>query len=293
METITIQDGRKVQIGLIRTTPGRMLESHGFHGSATPPPPSCINSNGTVWDMDGNDRIGDCVTVYLANWIEMVTGAKLPWPCVKKWVYDHGYQNGANIQEAIIVMGRDPIIDEAGVQYTVGDPLGVNYENDNDVMLAIYTYKGLDLGIDASVLQSVVGSANGWVLHGLTRPHQNINHSVGDLDYGDYKTLANYMNTTYNVSMPNAMGDSTPCATLGTWGTIGIIELASQKLAVGEAWAIQGVKINPAPNPNPTPTPTPVPPAPSPWHCPWSAGEVEGFMHAVVRGAARAFRSLD
>lgn len=291
METIRLIDGRVVSIGLRRTTPGKMLSAHGMHVSAAPPE-SCINSNGYQWQMDYNDQEGDCVSAYLANWISMVTGAKISAATMQRWVLAHGYQNGANILEAIQVLGRDPMSDDAGNQYTVGGPLGVDYGDDAAVQAAIYQYKGLDLGIDASVLQAVVGSSNGWVLHGLKRQYSNINHSVGNVDYGDYKTLAGYFNAKYNVSMPNVLGDSTPCATLGTWGTLGIVELASQKLAVGESWAIQGVNLNPAPTPGPTPDPTPTP-NPTPGPCPWRQQDVEAFAHSITRGVARALRSIN
>jgi hypothetical protein len=133
------------------------------------------------------------------------------------------------------------------------------------VRSAIYTYKGLDLGVDAGPLQQVVGDKNGWVLSGLRRNYQNINHSVGYLDYGPAGYLADYLAKTYQA--PVALGDlspEAPAAILGTWGTLGIVELDSGTRITGEAWAVTPPAPGPEPVPTPVPTPTPSPFCPCP-----------------------------
>ena len=258
MIEVTLKTGRVVQKGLNAHTPGymsRLMGCRSLHERIGDPPPFCFNSGDFIEDMDDNDKAGDCVTATIANILSMVWGIHVPAAVAYAWARSHGWLNGADILTALQAAMRDPFVVN-GQAYTLGPSVTVSWTDTKATYNAISTYKCLDLGVDASLLQQHVGDTDGWVLPVVITPLVNIDHSVFSPDYGTLDQLARYLNKQRGVTItlgsldPNMMG-----YTLYTWQTLGIVPLPTWVAQTGEAHAIESF---------PAPTPAPMPPTPTP-----------------------------
>ena len=295
-ETITLNTGRIVGIGMIPTPRNLLASARPMRASMEAAPVQCCNSNGCKWHWDGNNYTGTCVTAFLANWLSAVSPCDISDANALAWARRNGGMNGMNIPDALSILQRDPMTDAANVKHTIGPHVSVNWEDAAAVYEAVATYRGLDLGVDHRMLQSAATDQSGWVLSGVTRQYTNYDHSVGILDYGPASFLKGQYEKFYGVKVDlGTLAADAPAVGLYTWDTIGIIELASFQNITGEAWAIESINPPwaapvdpnqpPAPVPDPNFQPTPVdPPAPPPVPVPPKPRPTRRAAEALLRG---------
>ena len=264
---ITLNTGRVVGIGMIPTSRNMLAQARPMMASPVAAPDRCVNSNGCKWHWDANNYTGTCVTAYLANWISAVTPCDIPDANAIAWARAHHGMNGLNILAALGMLQKDPMTDAVGIEHRAGPHASCNWQDMDSVKDAVFTYRGLDLGVDHRMLQSAATNNSGWVLSGVRRQYGNYDHSVGIIDYGPASFLAASYEKFYGVKCPlGKLAAGAPAVGIYTWDTIGIVEVESFQNITGEAWVIESVLppwSSPTPNPAP-PSPYPPPPNPNP-----------------------------
>jgi hypothetical protein len=200
------------------------------------------------------------------------------------FVQTGGVDSGCNILDVLNAVENTPMLDVTGTPWTFGPSGAVDYTSQAEVQQAIYLFKALDLGVDASPLESAVGSSDGWVVSGLKRQITNYDHSVPVFDFGEAGALFD----AWKIPLPTNSISATDLGVGGsTWGFKGFWELQSFIYATGEAHAILtsparcdsetwdaiasadyvDVTSSPVPTPLPPPAPGPAPgPTPTPTH---------------------------
>ncbi len=242
--------------------------------------------------MYGNDQYGDCVTAEEYS-------AKAAWGIVgtnqeaidtaRKW----GGLNGADLAT---------ILDYATHGFTVGGAVvqdgvkqSVNYCDYAALCNAIYQDQ-VKIAVGANALESAgAGSGRPWIF--LTARMESIDHCIGLAGYG---TLAECC-AAIGLQVPAGADPTLPSVVAETWSDYGVCPWEHGLLPImdstpdngnSEAWIRMPNTVN-GPNPPPPPGPPPVPPpTPGPGPCPWRREDVESFAHDIMRGVARALRSL-
>jgi hypothetical protein len=233
-------------------------------------PIQSFTTDGTPFQMDGNDALGDCTCACLGNVLDVVkrvlgySGGNIPDANVVQWATAHGFQNGADISDVLEALTTDPMIDASGQANTIGPALGVNYNDMPTVYAALAEHYALDLGVDSSLYTQCVGNIGTVAVAPLiTRALSNYDHSIPAFaDWGTAEFLAAKYSAAYNQNVQ--LGDlpaDTPCIGNETWGCPVIVPVVSFQLSTGEAWAPQSY---PAPVPAPPTPPTPPGPTPTP-----------------------------
>lgn len=262
---------------------------------AEPAPANFFRLATTPLPMFGNDRYGDCVTAeeYTAKAADGFLGTNAEAiSTADAW----GGLNGADLSTILDYAAKGfPV---GGRTLKDGPKQAVNYTDWPSLCSAIFAGQ-VKIAVAARQLERAGAGGSGvWFL--LSAQIDNgIDHCVGLAGYG---TLAECCNAL-GAQAPASADMAAKCVILETWGGYGIVAYDHALLPImaststsgnSEAWLRVPTTIDPNPAPGPTPPPVPpTPPTPTPWHCPWSAGEIESVVHAAVRGAARAFRSLE
>ena len=286
MKTLTLHTGRIVHTGM-RPTPRNQLArarafDHRLHAARLgAAPASCLNSaRVTDFDMMGNgpatpqdesyqgNPLSDCAVACPANVFKVLSLCAgqaeieiLAKECVAWYLaYTGGNDGGGTPDDVLTRLQSVPMIDASGQPHTIAGHAAVDWQDVDAVHQALWGYHALDLGVDSSALENVVGNSNGWVLTGVP-PIANYDHSVPTFDYGTAGELADML----KVNLNGELGQDDPAVSLETWGTIGIVEWQSWVNLVGEAWAIE-YQSQPTPivPPGPVTPPAPVVPPPAP-----------------------------
>lgn len=235
-----------------------------------------------------NDQYGDCVTAMRAFFMACF-GIFIDDQTVFSWAQQHGVLNGAVISNVLNQFVTDGFPQD-GNTYCNGAPTSVDY-TDMAVLANACAANPLAIGVAANQLEHAVnqgGDRTGWVGFGFTQD-TSYDHNPGISGYGQFADLAQYFYQAYgvNVQQPNGMRSSTPCVSVFTWNSQGILDVASMLAITGEAWSNspnpertigtfppQPDRVwtpsapTPGPTPVPTPTPTPTPgPTPRPGIC--------------------------
>jgi|HubBroStandDraft_4_1064222.scaffolds.fasta_scaffold06671_12 hypothetical protein len=292
--------GRYHKVGLIPSTPERMLAAPSFHDRlraglhATPPPAVCINSVNCPWyDTGGNappdaddttytgQELGDCGVNSWAAVLAVLTsryGGALARVWAKEIVafylqYTGGQDTGVNIDDFLTYCASTPIVDSTGKGWLAAPHSGISWTDQNAVMQCLSSplFGAMSAGIDSSVYESAANSSNAGqicVVSGLKRSYRSYDHAVPYLDYGDAGALADGRKLTLNTNLINPNTFSV-CGS--SWGLSFLVEFASLGNFLGEDWATglpAGVIVppnGPAPVVPPVVPPSPVvPPTPAP-----------------------------
>ncbi len=328
MPTLTLHTGRVVSKGMRPHTPAyrdHLRAAYAPFGNhhklrALPPPPALIvNSVGVVLDNYGNggvadpndtsytgDPVGDCTCNTLATAMVVLSqctnlsGGQLVFAAamVVNWYFSQtgGVDSGCNILDVLDALENTPMTDTSGKPWTIGPSGVIDYTSQPQVQQALNLFKVLDMGVDASPLEAVVGNSDGWVVSGVKRPITNYDHSVPVFDFG----TAGAIFDAWKIPLPtNAINADTVGVGGSTWGTKGFYELESYINMSGEAHAIITA---PARGDSTTwnqlaaldytdltnqPAPTPAPPTPAPAPSPWCNRNVrEAVRHLLTAGHA-------
>lgn len=254
--------------GAIPTPRHRLLRAHTFRPAATPPAEFATVPK--KLDMWGNDQYGDCVTAQEA-FAKAVWSVQcglpetfIPTENVISWARQHGFLNGANLDEVMTAMARQGLTADDGKTYQDGPYSGVDYSDENILKAAIFQGP-VNIGMAADSLPSGAGNQSGWYAI-KADPSSNEDHCCAFCGYGSaaflYKSL-------YDAGL---IGSPTPPAAVSpnlqgylfyTWKTIGFVTHDWIMGTVGEAWV--RVPTTPGQTPQPIPPgPTPIPPGPTP-----------------------------
>jgi hypothetical protein len=215
-----------------------------------------------------NDSDGDCVTaeecVNLNCYAFNTTGkcVIVSDAEVQAWGGANGVLNGADLSQVMDLMQQSAKngLTASGEMYFDGPPTGVNWMDRANLCSAIFSSQGsVKISVDAGVLESVVGSTNGWYLGLLGGNNQD--HCVGVLGFGP----ASFCFAACGVAVPSGVDPNSFCYLLDTWNTVGVVAASViESHWVGEAWLRTPTSI-PASMPTLAPTPGPAP-APGPTH---------------------------
>jgi hypothetical protein len=238
------------------------------------------------WDMEGNglatpqdtsytgQPLRDCVAAFLANRFKVVSLCQglpeieiLARDCTR-WYLDQtgGQDSGLNIDDALTALMTTGMVDAQGVPHTILGHSGIDWTNQTAVMQALTNYFSLDLGVDSSALEGIVGDSNGWIVTGVDAKLDSYDHSVGSFDYGP----AGFLADCYKINLNGRLGQDDFAIGLETWGTVGIVEYQSWCNMIGEAWVIDL---------QPNPPPAPIPPTPE--LCCLASRGIEVFRRAI------------
>jgi hypothetical protein len=261
---VTLHTGRKVMKGLEPHTAayrGRLLGKRSMYARLGAPPASCFQSGNFFLDMYFNNRYGCCTG---AAWMEMLNrayGIAVPEAVAMAAFKAARLLNGANILD-VLNFAETYKITVNGKDYVFGPSATIDYSDPTAIQTGISTYEGVYCGIDAGFLEKCVGDTSGWVAQVITRAMQNYDHAIWLPDYGTLDEAATYINKERGVTVTiGSLDPQMSVATLDTWGTLGIVPLATTIVnTVGEAHVIESFPS--APTPTPTPSPD-APPAPS------------------------------
>lgn len=265
-----------------RPTPRHKLAAAAPHRAVTVP--SCSLVFPKQISMWGNSTFGDCVSAEeafaKAAWSTMLGLPEtfITDATVVSWALKNGYLNGADLTDVMTSMSQSGMTASDGKIYTDGPYQSVNYQDDASLYSGIFTGASLKIGVAADQIETAVNSTNGasgWVGYGW-QPDNNEDHCVGLCGFGAASDLIKlFSNYGVTITLPSAMSASTPCVALFTWNSIGLVELASVRNVMGEAWVRTPTTAQqpaptptPTPAPTPTPTPTPTPPVPTPTPAP-------------------------
>lgn len=256
--------------GAVPTPRHRLLGAEPFRiRGSTPAQFSVIPSQLSMW---GNSQYGDCVSAEEAYYKAVASVfAGLPEVFISEsvviaWARQHGVLNGADLLQVIKMQAQSGFSQGGNTYGDVGNPVGVDYTNQDVLFNAISQGGAVKIGVAANQLQGSVGSKNGSFLTGFRRDN-NEDHCVALSGFGTFDYLAKSL----GVSVPSNLNPSTVGCHLYTWDTINIIDFPSMMNITGEAWLRAGMTVNgkpvgpippvpvPVPVPTPTPDPTPLP----------------------------------
>jgi hypothetical protein len=242
-----------------KPTPQHKFFALPLHLTAENPPPqfAVVPKKLSVWL---NDRIGCCVTseemFSKAGWSIQCGLDELfiPDDVMGKWVYRHGYQNGATLTDVMDDMIREGITFN-GTTYRDGPYNRVDYTDLKSLQSAIATGP-VKIAIDANALPRGAGNGQGWHQFGGGR-YPNTDHCVGLAGYGSAKFCFDSLNVPLPAGVDPNKGD---CFLLFTWGTIGVVDLDWIRGTTTEAYV--RIPTTPGQEPKPAPAPPPAPPVP-------------------------------
>jgi hypothetical protein len=184
----------------------------------------------SVWH---NDDHGDCVTAEEAfakacHGPEIfITDAE-----VKKWATAHGWYEGANLIDVLRAMQKKGFTQDKRT-YDDGSPSSVNWTDTATLQSAIY-HGPVKIGLAADQLHAVCqanGFKSGWFATGF-KADSNEDHCVSLCGYGTTKWLAQQL----KFRVPTGVNSAKPGYAMFTWGSIGIIDVASLLAVTQEAW---------------------------------------------------------
>ena len=257
MTEITLHTGRKVMKGLHAHDAnyrGRLLGKRSMVKQAVAPPSSCLQSAQYYLNIYFNATYGCCTGSALVEIINMVYGVIVPQDVALAWFKAHHILNGADELTVLTSAETDPLT-VSGTNYVIGPSATLDYTDPVAIQSAIAFHKCVYWGVDAAYLEKCVGNDSGWVAPIITRDQTNYDHAVFSPDYGTLDECAKYINEQRGVTVTiGSLDPSTPCCTLDTWGTLGIVPMQTIEHTTGEAHVIESF-------PN---LPTPVPPGPVP-----------------------------
>lgn len=217
-----------------------------------------------------NDTYGDCVLAgegvnINAHWY-FTTGKPVIISDQEIQTYgsNHDILNGADLLQ---VIGMMSVTNSDGLTYSSGttntmycDGVGsaVNYQNRANLCSAVFSCSGsLKMAVDATPLESIVGSSNGWYLGSTTA--SNTDHNVEILGYG----TAAYCFQALATPIPAGVDPTSFCYLVNTWSTIGVV---AAPVIESSGWCSEvdmrtptsiALVNQPTPAPQPTPQPTP------------------------------------
>jgi hypothetical protein len=217
-----------------------------------------------------NDTDGDCVLaeecVNINTFAYNTTGqcALVTDAEIQTFGAAHRILNGADLSQVMGYMQQSVCngLTIGTRMYFDGPPTSVDWTNRANLCSAIFASQGsIKISVDAGVLESAVGSSNGWYLASYRGTSQD--HCVGLVGYG----TASFCFGLCGVPVPAGVDPNSFCYLLDTWNTVGVVAAAVIESSwVGEAWLRSPTSIPippttpvPTPVPGPTPTPTPVP----------------------------------
>jgi len=184
----------------------------------------------SVWH---NDTHGDCVTAEEAfakacHHPEIfITDAD-----VQAWATEHGWFEGATLIEVLKAMQQRGFV-QSGHVYDDGAAQAVNWMDDATVRSAIY-HGPVKIGVAADQLESACQATNfktGWFATGF-QPDDNEDHCVSLCGYGTIAWLAEQL----KVAVPSNVSPASAGYAVFTWGSIGIMDVASMRAITSEAW---------------------------------------------------------
>ncbi len=242
IETGTLSTGRKVCFGCRSTPRNRLAKAHWVfqHARALPPPLPDFDATGGVkdWDMYGNDQYGVCTTAEEGNYKKCIGPAtdapevKIPTQNLISWARNHGFLNGADLDEVLNAMERDGLPDAAGVVHRNGNHGTIDWTDKTEFQWAVQYFKGIKIAVGAAQLLRVVGDGNGWLLD-RAYEDQSANHCVGIYGYGTVEFLSKICGLS---SPPGNVDPKAFAVLLYTWETIGIVTWPSFLALTSEAW---------------------------------------------------------
>jgi hypothetical protein len=151
------------------------------------------------------------------------------------WASGHGYLNGANLTDVLGKMQTDGF-NRGPIYWDDGSYTSVAWTNAAVLQSAIYQGP-VKLGVSSNQLEAAWNSgneANGWV---GTNFHAGdpMDHCISLCGYGTIAWLAQQLGTP----LPAGVNGNLPGYAAFTWGTIGILDVASMIAITSEAWLRQ------------------------------------------------------
>ncbi len=196
--------------------------------------------------MWGNSQYGDCVSAEEA-FGKAAWSTKLGLPetfiteqTVIQWARQHRYLNGAELVPVMQSMAAQGMQADDGHVYTDGSPLAVDYMNDDALFSAIYEGAAVKIGCAANQLEHAVNSTNGrsgWVGYGWQHDG-NEDHCTALCGFAKQTSdlVGLFAQNGITVSLPSGFSPNAPSVAFYTWNSIGLVELASVRKIMGEAW---------------------------------------------------------
>lgn len=203
----------------------------------------------TVW---GNDQFGDCVSAEEA-FNKDVQGILISDTTVIGWARQHGFLNGAMLDEVMDAMAKDGFHQDGHV-YGDGGYKSVDYSRE-DILKAALAVGVVKIAMDANALPSGAGNQQGWYrFGGSPRQYSNIDHCTALCGYG----TAAEMFAVLGIALPAGVDPNKPVYLHFTWGTIGVVDHDWIMSCVEEAYLRDpGTTVDGQPQPNPGPKPAP------------------------------------
>jgi hypothetical protein len=184
----------------------------------------------SIWH---NDYHGDCVTAEEAfakachNPEIFITDAE-----VEAWARAHNVYEGANLVAVLRAMQRNGFTQD-GHTYDDGPFNSVNWTDPAILKSALY-HGPVKIGVAANQLETTCRAHNfqtGWVATGYANDAAE-DHCVSLCGYGTISWLAQQLHAT----VPSGVNGQEQAYAMFTWGSIGIIDVASLVAITHEAW---------------------------------------------------------
>ena len=329
---VKLHTGRIVAKGLVAATPAELnafvnVFYSGCKLMALPPaPPQVLNGLGVILNPYGNSNfpsadtsyngkpVGDCTLASLTTILVTLSqctnlpGGQLNFLASAVVAWWRRYNSQCSMQNALDTMATTPIVDASGKPWTIGPNAAIDWTQWGQVTQGINLFKGIYNGVDSSPLDAAVGDTDGFVVSGIKRQLNSIDHATCTCDYGEAGAIADAYGFKLDTNKINA---TTPAVSMDTWGVRGIVEYESYVNMMGEAHVVLTAPMRgdaatwdavaaadyaelmnlPAPLPGPTPTPTPIP-VPPRRPCPNRNQHVRALF-AGIRALAKGLETYD